>query len=75
MVEYLDDDTIPNHKWGQLFLYNKPNIDNLHIWAYLNDNTLSLIANEAVDLAGELLDGDKFEYDKFEHYYMAWKKE
>jgi hypothetical protein len=37
--------------------------------AYLNDKEFSLIANEAVDVAGKLSDGESFEC-----YYNAWEE-
>ena len=42
--------------------------------ANLTDDELSLIANDGVDIAGESLVDDEFDYEKFEHYYAAWEE-
>ena len=74
MIEVLDKESIPDHKRGQTLKYNKQSIDHLDIWAHLTDDKLSLTANGAVDIAGELSAEDEFDFDKFERFYMAWKE-
>ena len=59
---------IPDHKRHQALKYNKPNVNKLNIRAHLTDDKLSLIANDGVDVAGEFLVDDEFDYGKFEHY-------
>ena len=54
MIEVLEDDLIPDHKRFKTLKYNKPNINKLNIRAKLTDDELSLIANDGVDVAGEL---------------------
>jgi hypothetical protein len=61
MIEVLEDDLIPDHKLGQTLKYNKPNINELNIKAHLTDDELSLIANDGVDVAGELSVDDEFD--------------
>ena len=68
MIEILEDDLIPDHKHCQTLKYNKPNINKLNIRAHLTDDELSLIANNEVDIAGELSVDDEFDYIKFECY-------
>jgi len=46
----------------------------MNIRAHLTDDKLSLIANDGVDIAGELSVDDEFDYDKFERYYAAWEE-
>ena len=72
MIEALEDDLIPDHKQGQTLKYTKPNINELNIRTYLTDDELSLIANDGVDVVGELLVDDQFDYTQFERYYAAW---
>ncbi len=74
MIEALEDDLIPDHKWGQTLKYNMPNINKLNIRAHLTDDELSLIANNGVDVAGELLVDDEFDDDKFKRYYATWEE-
>ena len=42
---------------------------------HLTDEELSLIANDGVDIAEELVEEDKFDYQKFECYYTSWEEE
>jgi hypothetical protein len=74
MNEVLDEEFISNHKQGQTFKYNKQSIDHLDIMAHFTGDVLPLIANVAANVAGEFSAEDEFDYDKFEHFYMAWEE-
>ena len=74
MIEVLEDDLIPDHKRSQTLKYNKSNINELNIRAHLTYDKLSLIANDGVDIAGELSVDNEFDYDKFELYYAVWEE-
>ena len=74
MIEVLEGDLIPDHKRGQTLKFTKPNINELNIQTYLTEDELSLIANDGVDVVGELLVDDQFDYTKFECYYAAWEE-
>jgi hypothetical protein len=75
VVECLDEDEVPRHKRGEKLKYSTPNLDHLDLCSYLSEEELSLIANEAVDVLGELLPGAgaEFEYDQLGRYYSAWE--
>ena len=46
----------------------------MNIQTYLTEDALSFIANDGVDIVGELLVDDQFDCTKFERYYAAWEE-
>ena len=75
MVECLEEDMVPTSKRGEPLHYDRLTLDNEYkhnLCRHLKEEELYLIGNEALELAGQQIDG--FDYDLADRYHSAWEQ-